>query len=133
MSAMDGGDRGEQPDLDLDRPPAGDARVMALFRDGLSPAGAPLDLGTIERRAKRKHRRHQAMASGVVTMAAALAAVAVVLSPWSADGGAQEVPAGPTPPVTSITTPKVSKASLLRTSDLQPGSGLDAGRVTERQ
>jgi hypothetical protein len=124
MSALNGGGGEEQPDLDLDldRPAAGDAQVVALFRDGLPP-GRALDLGAIERRAKRRHRRTQAMASGVVTMVAAMAAVAVVVSPWSSSGnGGQVVPAGPTPSISRTALPGVTKASLLQTSDLQPGA-----------
>ena len=125
MNAKHDGNAGdEQPDLDLDQPQAGDAQVVALFRQSLQPGPVPaMDLGRIERRAKKKHRMSQALASGAVTAAAALAAVTVVVSPWSGGGGGGEgVPAGPTPTMSrtelDTTIPDVTKASLLQTGDL---------------
>lgn len=120
MNAMDGGSAGdERPELDLDQPAAGDAQLTALFRAGLRPgADQPdrPDLRGIERRAKRRHRKTQALASGAVTAAAALAAVLVVVSPWSG-GTDQGVPATPSPSSTQE-APEITKASLVRTEDL---------------
>ncbi|GLY18943.1 hypothetical protein Kisp01_59570 [Kineosporia sp. NBRC 101677] len=125
MNAKDGGSAGdEQPDLDLDQPRAGDAQVVALFRNGLEAGTGPApDLRGIERRAKKKHRTSQAIASGAVTAAAALTAVAVAVSPWSTGGGGDGVPAGPTPtPSTTqtldTTIPDVTRSSLLQTGDI---------------
>ncbi|WP_246571539.1 hypothetical protein [Kineosporia corallincola] len=146
MNAMHGGGPGDEyPDFDLDQPAGddGDAQVRALFRDGLRPrpgtAPAVPDLRGIERRAKQRHRRHQAMASGAVTAAAALAAVLVVVSPWSGGGTGQGVPASPSPhylPTPSATTgldtsvPDVTRASLIHAADLGATDG-DLGILPE--
>jgi hypothetical protein len=128
MSGIDGGRPGDgRPDLDLDLdlPAAEDAQVTALFRNGLRVTDRPTpDLRTIERRARKRHRRGQAVASGVVATAAALA-VLLVVSPWSAAGGRHGVPSTPSPSVTApLTVPKVTKASLMRPDDLlQPEDG----------
>ncbi len=115
---MDGGWRKDDaPHLDLDRTGAGDPQVTALFEAGLRPwAGSGPDLRAIQRRARKRHRRRQAMASGVVTVAAALA-VLLVVAPWSVRGQDRGTPARPKPSVTATTVP-VSKASLLQPEDL---------------
>ncbi|MCD5355131.1 hypothetical protein [Kineosporia mesophila] len=94
-------DGDQEPDLDLDRPPEGDAQMVALFRDGLRRAGPGTDLKGIERRARQRHRRAQVVASGAVTMAAALAAVLVIASPWPSRGGGEVAPSDPRPVVTA--------------------------------
>ncbi|GAB3282114.1 hypothetical protein [Kineosporia babensis] len=120
MNAQDGGGN-QRPDLDLDQPDPGDAQVTALFRAGLRP-GPGADLRAIERRARKKHRTSQALATGAVSAAAAIAAVTVVISPWSTGTGGEGVPAGPTPSVTQTpldtSIPDVTKSSLLHTGDL---------------
>ena len=109
MSAMGGGGPGEDGpdlDLDLDLRAGGDAQVSALFREGLRPRGGGWpDLGAIERRAQRRHRRGQAVASGAAATAAVMAAVLVVIAPWSAHRGGPGVPAVPTPTVTRTEPP----------------------------